>query len=129
MDQLSGYAHRPFPFVMRYLRERPVAHLIILTCVVGAVACSVGTQYGVKFLVDSLSAGPHGDGKVWAAFALLMVLIATDNVLWRVASWTASFTFVRVTGDLRRDSTQEKYISHSETLTLVRLYKYDRTRT
>src|SRR4051812_43311259 len=103
MDQLSGYAHRPFPFVMRYLRERPVAHLIILACVVGAVACSVGTQYGVKYLVDSLSAGPHGDGKVWAAFALLMVLIATDNVLWRVASWTASFTFVRVTGDLRRD--------------------------
>ncbi|MGJ4951623.1 ABC transporter ATP-binding protein [Bradyrhizobium sp. HKCCYLS20291] len=103
MDQLSGYAHRPFPFVMRYLRHRPAAHLIILLSVVGAVACSVGTQYGVKFLVDSLSAGPHGNGAVWAAFALLMLLIAADNVLWRVASWIASFTFVRVTGDLRRD--------------------------
>jgi len=103
MDQLSGYAHRPFPFVMRYLRNRPSAHLIILASVVGAVACSVGTQYGVKFLVDSLSAGPSGNGSVWAAFALLMVLIATDNVLWRVASWIASFTFVSVTGDLRRD--------------------------
>ncbi|MGJ5181688.1 ABC transporter ATP-binding protein [Bradyrhizobium oligotrophicum] len=103
MDQLSGYAHRPFPFVMRYLRERPVAHLVILMSVIGAVACSVGTQYGVKALVDSLSAGPAGGGKVWAAFVLLMALIATDNVLWRVASWIASFTFVRVTGDLRRD--------------------------
>ncbi|MGJ4929451.1 ABC transporter ATP-binding protein [Bradyrhizobium sp. HKCCYLS2038] len=103
MDQLSGYAHRPFSFVMRYLRHRPAAHLIILLSVVGAVACSVGTQYGVKFLVDSLSAGPHGNGAVWAAFALLMLLIATDNFLWRVASWIASFTFVRVTGDLRRD--------------------------
>ena len=103
MDQLSGYAHRPFPFVMRYLRKRPTAHLIILASVVGAVACSVGTQYGVKFLVDSLSAGPSGNGSVWVAFALLMALIATDNVLWRVASWTASFTFVSVTGDLRRD--------------------------
>ncbi|CCE04692.1 putative fused ATP-binding/permease protein [Bradyrhizobium sp. STM 3843] len=103
MDQLSGYAHRPFPFVMRYLRRRPAAHLIILSAVVGAVACSVGTQYGVKFLVDSLSAGPGGGGQVWTAFALLMALIATDNILWRVASWIASFTFVRVTGDLRRD--------------------------
>ncbi|MGJ5202628.1 ABC transporter ATP-binding protein [Bradyrhizobium sp. HKCCYLR20261] len=103
MDQLSGYAHRPFPFVMRYLRKRPTAHLIILLSVVGAVACSVGTQYGVKFLVDSLSAGPRGSGNVWAAFILLMALIATDNVLWRVASWIASFTFVSVTGDLRRD--------------------------
>ena len=70
---------------------------------IGAVACSVGTQYGVKALVDSLSAGPGGNGRVWAAFALLMALIATDNILWRVASWIASFTFVRVTGDLRRD--------------------------
>ncbi|GLH81030.1 ABC transporter [Bradyrhizobium sp. SSBR45G] len=103
MDQLSGYAHRPFPFVMRYLRERPVAHLIILIAVIGAVACSVGTQYGVKALVDSLSAGPAHGGNVWAAFVLLMALIATDNILWRVASWIASFTFVRVTGDLRRD--------------------------
>jgi ATP-binding cassette subfamily B protein len=32
-----------------------------------------------------------------------MLLIAADNLLWRVASWTASFTFVGVTGDLRRD--------------------------
>ncbi|WP_316195830.1 MULTISPECIES: ABC transporter ATP-binding protein [unclassified Bradyrhizobium] len=103
MDQLSGYAHRPFPFVMRYLRQRPVSHLTILSAVVGAVACSVGTQYGVKFLVDSLSAGPGGVGQVWTAFAVLMALIATDNILWRVASWIASFTFVRVTGDLRRD--------------------------
>ncbi|WP_315799024.1 ABC transporter ATP-binding protein [Bradyrhizobium sp. SZCCHNRI3043] len=103
MDQLSGYAHRPFPFVMRYLRKRPTAHLVVLMAVIGAVACSVGTQYGVKSLVDSLSAGPAGGGNVWAAFVLLMALIATDNILWRVASWIASFTFVRVTGDLRRD--------------------------
>ena len=32
-----------------------------------------------------------------------MSFIAADNFLWRVASWTASFTFVGVTGDLRRD--------------------------
>src|SRR5690348_11900219 len=49
MDQLSGYAHRPFRFVLRYLRHRPASHLIILSCVIGAVACSTGTQYGVKF--------------------------------------------------------------------------------
>ncbi|HWX60537.1 ABC transporter ATP-binding protein [Bradyrhizobium sp.] len=103
MDQLSGYAHRPLHFVFRYLRQRPLSHLAILSAVVAAVACSVGTQYGVKFLVDSLSAGPDHAGNVWLAFVFLMSLIAADNLLWRVASWTASFTFVRVTGDLRRD--------------------------
>lgn len=103
MDNLSGYARRPFRFVLRYLRQRLAAHIVILTAVVAAVACSVGTQYGVKNLVDSLSAGPLHAGGVWLAFAMLMAFIAADNFLWRIASWTASFTFVGVTGDLRRD--------------------------
>jgi ATP-binding cassette subfamily B protein len=96
MDHLSGYAHRPFPFVLRYLRRRLPSHVVILSAVVAAVACSVGTQYGVKNLVDALSAGPSAAHGVWLAFALLMSLIAADNFLWRIASWTVS-------GDLRRD--------------------------
>ncbi len=103
MDNLSGYAHRPLPFVLRYLRRRFASHLVIVISVVAAVACSVGTQYGVKYLVDGLSAGPARAGTVWLAFVFLMSLIAADNFLWRIASWTASFTFVGVTGDLRRD--------------------------
>src|ERR1700720_3548275 len=103
MDNLSGYANRPLAFVLRYLRQRLASHAVILAAVVAAVACSVGTQYGVKFLVDGLSAGPGRAGGVWLAFALLMSMIAADNFLWRIASWTASFTFVGVTGDLRRD--------------------------
>ncbi|HWX07842.1 MAG TPA: ABC transporter ATP-binding protein [Bradyrhizobium sp.] len=103
MDNLSGYAHHPLAFVLRYLRKRLTPHVVIFVSVVAAVACSVGTQYGVKHLVDGLSAGPAHAGSVWLAFVLLMSLIAADNFLWRIASWTASFTFVGVTGDLRRD--------------------------
>jgi ATP-binding cassette, subfamily B, bacterial len=103
MDNLSGYANRPFAFVLRYVRQKPASHFVILSCVVAAVACSVGTQYGVKFLVDGLSGGPTHADKVWLAFVLLVSLIAADNFLWRIAGWIASFTFVGVTGDLRRD--------------------------
>jgi ATP-binding cassette subfamily B protein len=103
MDNLSGYANRPFPFVLRYLRQRFAAHFVIFISVAAAVACSVCTQYGVKFLVDGLSGGPVQAGNVWLAFVLLISLIAADNFLWRIASWIASFTFVGVTGDLRRD--------------------------
>src|SRR5579859_2881972 len=103
MDNLSGYANHPFAFVLRYIRRRLASHVIILTSVVAAVACSVGTQYGVKYLVDGLSIGPSRADSVWLAFVFLMSLIAADNFLWRIASWTASFTFVGVTGDLRRD--------------------------
>src|SRR6202022_5104783 len=103
MDNLSGYANRPFPFVLRYLRERLAAHVVILVAVVAAVACSVGTQYGVKYLVDCLSAGPTRAGGVWLAFVFLMSLIAADNLLWRIAGWTASFTFGGGRGVLRGD--------------------------
>jgi ATP-binding cassette subfamily B protein len=103
MDSLSGYSHRPFAFVLRYLRRRFAAHVVIVVTVAAAVACSVGTQYGVKYLVDGLAAGPTHDGRVWLAFVFLTGLIGADNLLWRIASWTASFTFVGVTGDLRRD--------------------------
>jgi ATP-binding cassette, subfamily B, bacterial len=101
MADLCGYASRPLAFIFRYVRLRPVSHAVILAAVLGAVACSVSTQYGVKFLVDVLS--NHDSGGVWIAFGLLGSLIAADNLLWRLASWIANFTFVGVTGDLRRD--------------------------
>jgi ATP-binding cassette, subfamily B, bacterial len=101
MADLCDYASHPLAFIYRYLRLRPISHAVILVAVLGAVACSVGTQYGVKFLVDTLSNGR--DAAVWTAFCLLGSLIAADNFLWRVAAWIANYAFVGVTGDLRRD--------------------------
>ena len=102
MDDLSRYGSRPLEFVLRFVGRRAIAHAVILTAVLAAVACSVSTQYGVKFLVDALSASA-GAPNIWAAFGFLVVLIAADNLLWRVASLVANFAFVGVTGDLRRD--------------------------
>src|SRR5579863_7833863 len=101
MAELTRYASFPLGFVYRYIRMRPVSHAVILAAVLGAVVCSVGTQYGVKFLVDTLSGGANA--AVWLAFGLLGSLIAADNLLWRVAAWISNFAFVGVTGDLRRD--------------------------
>jgi ATP-binding cassette, subfamily B, bacterial len=102
MDSLCAYADRPVAFFLRYVRLRPLSHALILTAVLAAVTCSVSTQYGVKFLVDTLS-GRGGAEHIWTAFALLLSLIAADNLLWRLASWIGSYTFVAVTGDLRSD--------------------------
>src|ERR1700731_4555984 len=101
MADLCDYATHPLPFVFHYVRLRPVSHAVILAAVLTAVACSVGTQYGVKFLVDVLS--NHNAAGVWTAFLVLGALIAADNLLWRVASWIANFAFPGVTSDLRRD--------------------------
>ena len=96
------HIHRPFAFIFHYARQRPLAHGIILASVLAAVICSVCTQYGVKKLVDVLSGADTALG-VWGAFALLVSLIAADNLLWRLASWIGSYAFVGVTGDVRRD--------------------------
>jgi ATP-binding cassette, subfamily B, bacterial len=104
MEDTCRYADRPFAFVARYVKVRPVAHAAIVIAVVVAVGCSVGAQYGVKILVDTLAGGfKAAAGAAWFGFFLLAGLIAADNFLWRVASWIASYTFVAVTGDLRRD--------------------------
>src|SRR5690348_2167944 len=102
MNDLCQYTDRPFAFIARYLRRRPVAHGAIAAAVLAAVGCSVSTQYGVKFLVDTLSQGPER-GHAWIAFAILVSLMAADQLLWRVASWIGSRAFVAVTGDLRSD--------------------------
>ena len=102
MDDLCRYAGRPFAFIFRYVRHRSLSHGVIAGAVLGAVACSITTQYGVKYLVDTLSGADRGNS-VWFAFALLVSFIAADNLLWRIAGFTVSSAFVRVTGDLRRD--------------------------
>ena len=94
--------NRPFAFILSYARRRPISHFVILAAVLAAVACSTGTQYGVKSLVDALSRAP-GAMRPGARSRCWFRLIAADNLLWRVAGWIGSSTFVGVTGDLRRD--------------------------
>jgi ATP-binding cassette, subfamily B, bacterial len=106
MDNACRYADRPIAFVARYVMVRPIAHAVIIIAVLAAVGCSVGAQYGIKVLVDILAGGLYGGtnaADAWLGFLFLTTLIAADNLLWRLAGWIASSTFVGVTGDLRRD--------------------------
>ncbi|WP_131195096.1 ABC transporter ATP-binding protein [Lichenihabitans psoromatis] len=100
---MENYAHRPFGFFARYILKRRLAHACILIAVLGAVTCSVSTQFGIKGLVDALAAGQDSGKSPWTAFTVLVCFIAADNFLWRIASWIGSYAFVGVTGDLRSD--------------------------
>ena len=112
--KLASYAHRPLAFLFRYIRRHPLAHAIVLCSVFAAVGCALASQYAIKHLIDVLGGGRHHPGPLWSAFAILVGLIAADNLLWRVGGWVAAHTFVAVTGDLRRDLFQ--YLSgHSPT--------------
>ena len=100
MTDMCTWRQRPYAYLWHYVAARPITHAIILIAVAAAVACSVSTQYGIKLLVDALTAQLRSP---WTAFAVLVTLITADNFCWRLASWVSSSTFVHVTGDVRRD--------------------------
>ena len=103
MNDICAFTRRPLAFLAHYVKRRGTAHGFILASVLGAVISSIGAQYGVKMLVDSLAGDSVEVPGVWLAFATLASLIAADNLLWRLAIYIGSFTFTAVTGDIRRD--------------------------
>ncbi len=102
-DSLRRLRARPIGFLWHYVRCHPWGHATVFVSVLVAVICAVSTQYGLKHLIDIVAAGPTKGTGIWWAFALLCSLVAADNLLWRVAGWAAAYTFVAVTGDIRRD--------------------------
>jgi ATP-binding cassette, subfamily B, bacterial len=103
-DALLALRTRPLGFLGHYVRRHPVGHTVVLASVLLAVGCGVGTQYGMKHLIDVIAGGPAAAGtRVWWAFALLAGLIASDNFLWRIAGFTVARVYVAVSGDIRGD--------------------------
>jgi ATP-binding cassette, subfamily B, bacterial len=91
-------------FLLHFILRHRSGHLIVLASVVVAVVAAVGTQYGVKHLIDVVAGGTgQADAVLWGAFALLCGLIVADNMMWRVGGWAAARVFVAVSGDVRRD--------------------------
>ena len=54
-------------------------------------------RYGLKHLIDIIAAVTRPPA------VLCSLLVAAAYPLWRVAGWAAAYTFVAVTGDIRRD--------------------------
>ncbi|MDA8381734.1 MAG: ABC transporter ATP-binding protein [Betaproteobacteria bacterium] len=77
-------------------------HLVVLVGLITAVGSAIGAQYAVKDLVDVLGGHPS-DRALWRAVALLLVLVGSDNLAWRLAGWGATQAFVAVGGDIQRE--------------------------
>ena len=101
---LPRYAsHGAIRFLARYVRRRFLSHGIVLIAVLAAVTAAVGSQYAVKNLVDVLGTKQPPTYTLWGAVALLLGLVAADNLLWRLAGWVSTYAFVAVGGDIRLD--------------------------
>jgi ATP-binding cassette subfamily B protein len=101
---VPDYASRgAVPFLLHYVGRRWQGHTVVLIAVLAAVGCAIGSQYAVKQLVDVLGWQFPLDRDLWFAVAMLLALVAGDNLLWRLAGWVAAKAFVELGGDLRLD--------------------------
>jgi ATP-binding cassette subfamily B protein len=98
---LPAYVSRgPTRFLLHYVGRRLGGHLVVLSAVLAAVGCAIGSQYAIKNLVDMLDT--HSPD-IWVAVGVLLGLATGDNLLWRVAGWISTSVFVAVGGDVRLD--------------------------
>ena len=76
-DDLCRLATRPFAFIARYLRQRPLSHIAIVTAVLAAVGCSV-TAASVAGRPGAI--GPSYLGKTRKTAALMPVNLTTSQI-------------------------------------------------
>jgi ATP-binding cassette subfamily B protein len=74
-------------FLWHYIKRRPILHAAAFASVLGAAAFACVAQFGLKLIVDAMTAGPQQIAKVWSALAIFASLLAGESMLWRLGSW------------------------------------------
>jgi ATP-binding cassette subfamily B protein len=90
-------------FLWRYVRQRPAAFAVLLGLIVAAAACSLGVQYGMKLIVDTMADNDRTSRAVWRWLGLFIVLIAAESAFWRLSGWLGCLAVVRTGVDVRLD--------------------------
>lgn len=95
----------PLAFLWHYVCRRPWHFGGLLALVVGAAACAVAVQYGMKLLVDAMAAGrdDRAVAGIWVPLGLFIGLIVIENTLWRLGGWLGCRTVVASCVDMRVD--------------------------
>jgi ATP-binding cassette, subfamily B, bacterial len=93
----------PLAFVAHYVRLRAWHFAGLFGLVLGAAACAVAVQYGMKLLVDAMALGRGGHRAVWGPLLLFVGLIGAENILWRLGGWLGCRTVVASGVDIRLD--------------------------
>ncbi len=103
MATIPNYLTRPSTFLLHYIRLRPWHFGGLLVLIVGAAACAVAVQYGMKLLVDAMATDNRAAADVWTPLLLFIGLIAIENVMWRGGGWLGCRTVVATGVDVRLD--------------------------
>ena len=86
-----------------YLRSRPLQFVSLLVVVLGAAACGVGVQYGMKLMIDAMTAPAGRRLALEVALAVFLGLVGLESVLWRVSGWLGSRATIAAGVDIKLD--------------------------
>ncbi len=90
-------------FIAHYLRSRPIQFVALLALVLGASACGVGVQYGMKLMIDAMTTGARHPQAIHLALAVFIGLVAVEAVMWRLSGWLGARTTIKAGVDIRLD--------------------------
>lgn len=91
------------PFLLRYVRRHLRLCLALILVVTGGALCAVAAQYGLKLLVDGMTAPGTERNGVLSYLGLFLGLLALESVCWRLGGFLGSRTIIRVGEDIRID--------------------------
>lgn len=102
-DATFALPAHPIAFLMHYVRLRPWHFGGMFLLIIGAGACAVAVQYGMKLLVDAMAGSDRSQAQVWFPLGVFIGLIVIENVFWRLGGWLGCRTVVASCVDVRVD--------------------------
>ncbi len=104
-DRAKPMPAAAIPFLLHHIRR----HLSLAICLMAAVTAgallAVAAQYGLKLLVDTMTAPAksHERDRVFVVLGVFLALLAVESCFWRLSGWLGSRVIIRVGEDIRLD--------------------------
>jgi len=93
----------PLAFLFCYVRRHLRLSIAVLATVMGGALCAVFAQYGLKLLVDGMTAPSPNRKYVFLCLGLFLGLLAAESACWRLGGWLGSRAVIRLGADIRLD--------------------------
>ncbi len=90
-------------FIAHYMRASPAHFLALLLVVLGAAGCGVGVQYGMKLMIDAMTAPTGRRLAIHLALAVFIGLVGMEGVLWRVSGWLGGRATIKAGVQIKLD--------------------------
>ncbi|WP_375285820.1 ABC transporter ATP-binding protein [Sphingomonas sp.] len=82
------YLTSPFRFLVHYVAARPWIFLFLGLLIAGASVSSIGVQYAMKLLIDSMTGAVRVRSEVYTALGIFIGLVICESGLQRAAALT-----------------------------------------